>query len=382
MLSPLLLTILMITAGCARFPAWLASTGPTREEVMVTPTGQPRIPVIDITDVVARRSLGRRQRVQFSEVWSTEAVPSYRVGAGDVLEVSVWEAPPAVLFGTAAVDLRTGVATSRAMTFPEQVVNTEGAITVPFAGTIRSAGKETSEIEAEIARRLSRMANQPQVLVRVTRNVTSNATVVGEVASSLRMPLTAKGERLLDAIAAAGGLRQPVGKTTLQLSREGKVLAMPMDTIIRDPRQNIQLRPGDVLTAFFQPLSFTVLGASGKNEEINFEAQGISLAQALARSGGLQESRADARGVFVFRFEEPSVLEAEPSWPVASDGKIPVVYRIDLKDPRTFLNAQNFPVNNKDVIYVANAPSAELQKFLNILSSTIFSVSGVANVSR
>jgi polysaccharide export outer membrane protein len=45
------------------------------------------------------------------------------------------------------------------------------------------------------------------------------------------------------------------------------------------------LQAGDVITSLFQPLHGT--WATGKNEELNFEAQGISLAQALARAGGL-----------------------------------------------------------------------------------------------
>jgi protein involved in polysaccharide export with SLBB domain len=151
-------------------------------------------------------------------------------------------------------------------------------------------------------------ANQPQVLVRVIRNATSNVTVVGEVAASTRMPLTARGERLLDALAAAGGVRQPVGKVTLQLTRGEQVHALALDTIIRDPKQNIALQPGDVVTALFQPLSFIVLGATAKNEELNFEAQGITLAQALARVGGVQDRLADARAVFIFRFEDPRCL--------------------------------------------------------------------------
>jgi len=61
---------------------------------------------------------------------------------------------------------------------------------------------------------------------------------------------------------------------------------------------------------------------------------------------------------------------------------VPVVYRADLKNPATFLVAQNFPVKNKDVLYVSNAPSAELQKFLNILTSSIFSVSSLKNLGK
>jgi polysaccharide export outer membrane protein len=263
------------------------------------------------------------------------------------------------------------------------MVAADGSINMPFAGAVPAAGKSPQQIETVIAKMLAGKANQPQVMVRMIRNVTSNVTVVGEVTQSLRMPLTTKGERLLDALAATGGVRQPVGKMTIQLSRDGQVIAMPMEVIIQDPRQNVVLRPGDVITALYQPLSFTALGASGKNEEVSFEAQGISLAQAIGRIGGLLDSRADAQGVFVFRFEDPAALEANgKAMQLTPEGKAPVVYRVDLRDPRSFLVAQNFPMRNKDVIYIANAPAAELQKFLNILTSSIFSVTSLRSVTR
>lgn len=373
-----------LLSGCATFPDWLSSSGPSREQVVEAPSQVPSaIRLVEVNDAVARRLLDAEKRQLFSETLSGEASPAYVVGPGDVLEVSVWEAPPATLFGTTVLDPRAGAATSRVTTFPEQMVAADGSINVPFAGAVPVAGKSPQSIEAEIARRLTGKANQPQVLVRVTRNATANVTVVGEVGQSLRMPLTAKGERLLDAIAAAGGVRQSVSKVTIQLTRGSQVQTLPLEKVIQNPKENVPLAPGDVVTVLFQPLSFTVLGATGKNEEINFEATGISLAQALARAGGMQDARADARGVFVFRFEEPRVLdEAAKSGPTTPDGKVPVVYQLNMKDPAAFLVAQNFPMRNKDVVYVTNAPSAELQKFLNILTSSIFSVSNLVNLSR
>lgn len=372
-----------LLSGCATFPTWIPSSGPSVAQVVEQDKIDSPIPVVEVTDAVARRVLAAQRADSFAESLSAKAPPGYLVGAGDVLEVSVWEAPPAVLFGAAAVDPRAGLTTTRQTTFPEQIVNADGVINVPFAGTVPVAGKTPQQIEADLVQRLKGKANQPQVLVRVIRNATSNVTVVGEVAASTRMPLTAKGERLLDAIAAAGGVRQPVGKITIQLSRGGKVMAMPLDSVIQDPKQNVYLQPGDVVTALFQPLSFTALGATGKNEEVNFEAQGITLAQALGRMAGVRDAQADARGVFIFRFEEPGVLRADDKpLPQTPEGKVPVVYRVDLKDPRAFLVAQNFPMKNKDVVYVANAPAAELQKFLNILTSSLFSVSSLVNLGK
>ena len=275
------------------------------------------------------------------------------------------------------------MAGTRATTLPDQMVNSEGFISIPFAGKIQAAGQSLQAVEAEIVKRLSGKANQPEVFVRLTRNVSSNATVVGEVTNSTRVPLTPGGERLLDALAAAGGVRQPVNKMTIQITRGENVSAMPLDSIIRDPKQNVVLNRGDVVTAMFQPLSFTALGATGKNEEINFETQGISLAQALARIGGLRDERSDPQGVFIFRFESINAL-TWPKQPVMStaDGKVAVIYRIDLRDPASFFVAQTFQVNNKDLLYVSNAPIAELQKFLNVVFSVTYPVLNAAQAFK
>lgn len=375
---------LLLVSGCATYPDWVASSGPSvaRVESVAPQQNVSGIQVVEVNGEVARRLAALQTRRMFSDTLGTDGQAGYVVGPGDVIEVSIWEAPPAILFGTTTIDPRVGAATTRATTFPEQMVSTAGTIGIPFAGQIPAAGKSPQQIETEVVRRLAGKANQPQVLVRVTRNTTANVTVVGEVASSIRMPLTARGERLLDALAAANGLRQPVNKTTLQITRGTQVHALPADTVIRDPKQNIVLRPGDVITALHQPLSFTVLGATGKNDEVNFEAQGISLAQALARAGGLQDSRADARGVFVFRLESAEALNLGSVPAVTVDGRLPVVYRADLKDPATFFVAQSFPIQNGDVLYISNAPGAELQKFLNILTSSIFSVSSLVNLAQ
>jgi polysaccharide biosynthesis/export protein len=378
-----LLTIALLAglSGCES--GWLAASGPSRSHIVEQKEATARIPVIDVNDEVARKLLLAQAHSSFADALPPGTTsPELVLGPGDVLTVSIWEAAPAVLFGvsSSADAAATGV-TTRSTTFPEQMVAADGTISIPFAGLVKATGKSPHEIAAEIAARLRGKANQPQVLVSVSHNVTSNVTVVGEVTQSLRMPLTAKGERVLDALAAAGGVRQPLGKITIQLSRADQVLTMPLDAIVQDPKQNVILERGDVLAALYQPLSFTALGATGKNDEINFEAQGITLAQALGRINGLQDARSDARGIFIFRFEDRSLVTAGAGpLPTTPEGTVPVVYRLDLKDPRSFLIAQDFPMHNKDVIYVANASSAELQKFLTILSTSIYSIYSVIHI--
>jgi polysaccharide export outer membrane protein len=380
-------------AGCSTFPSYIPAAGPSTEQVVEAPKKQPDsgIQVVELSSEVVRRVQAAQRRNSLTETFGQGAASSYTVGLGDALEISVWEAPPAALFGSSISDSRTGMSTSSRVTvLPEQVVGSNGNVSMPFAGSIQAVGRTTDQIEQEITRRLKPKANDPQVLVRVIRNVSSKVTVVGEVNTSVLMPLSARGERVLDALAAAGGVKQPVGKITVQVTREVRangtrsvrVQSVPLDTIITDPNQNIALHPGDVVTALHLTNSLTVLGATTRNEEINFEAQGITLAQALARAGGLQDIRAHANGVFIFRYEDPAVLGQPAPTRLTADGKAPVVYRVNLRDPATFFAAQGFPMRNRDVMFVANAPAADLQKFLNILSSVVVPTVTLQNLTQ
>ena len=382
-LAPLALALL---SGCAA--DWLPTSGPSAKALETAATSAPDasfIELVDINAAVTRRLSDNDKKQYFSNGFATARDATYVVNPGDVIELSVWEASPALLFGTAPsfAGMSAGSGGSKNTSLPEQMIAKDGYITMPFAGRIKVAGKTLAKIEAEIVDALRGKANYPQVIARLTRNSTTNVTVVGEVNRSIVLPLTPRGERLLDAIAEAGGVKQPIEKTTVQISRNSTVRTMALETVIQDPKQNIRLSPGDVITTFFQPYSFTALGATGKNDEINFVAQGISLTQAMARVGGLQDQRADVKGVFVFRFEEPTALKLAQAPKVANeDGKIPVVYRLDMSDPSAFFVAQSFKVKDKDVIYVANASSVEFSKFLNIMVSVIYPLVNAGNIVK
>lgn len=343
------------------------------------PLANAAISVVPLTQGVAQQLTAADRKKPFSDLFTETDVAGSRIGRGDVLEITLWEAPPAVLFGSAAGLLSGAPVTSNSLSQPGQVVDENGMITVPFAGSIRAADRTPAQIERDIVSRLQGKAHQPQAMVRLVRNQATNVTVVGDVANGGRISLTPKGERLLDILAGAGGVKQAVSKTMIQVARGDRVASMPLETVIRDPLQNIVVQPDDVVTAVYQPYSFSAFGATGSNTELPFEATGINLSQALGRVGGLRDDSADIRGVFIFRMEEPSHLGAflPPNAKTTADGKLPVIYRLDLKDPASFFVAQRFPVRDKDIIYVSNAQMAELRKFMNMVSSMTFSVIGV-----
>ena len=304
------------------------------------------------------------------------------IGVGDSVTVTIWEATAGGLFSAPLAAEKIGAGSNSAM-IPEQVVGRDGGITVPYAGRIHVAGRTPRAVQQIVQKALEGKAIEPQALVSVTRPVSNSVSVGGEVTAGARVPLSVKGDRLLDVLAAAGGVRAPVNETFVELSRGSTTSRMPLLTIISNPSENIYLHANDVLTLVRDPQTFIAYGATGRNAEIPFEADGITLAQALAKAGGLLDERSDPRGVFVFRYEPESVFRAiRPTSPLlAYDRLVPVVYRLNLADPNSLFLEQSFHIANRDLIYVSNSPSTELQKVFAIISGGIGPVGTAASVA-
>jgi polysaccharide export outer membrane protein len=356
-----------VLAGCSALP----TAGPTARDVEhqeVNDNAQ-RFDLVDIDDKVVATLLTQPAESFRTRFKKYGRPPQPKIGVGDSVVVSIWEAAGGGLFGASPTDhVSSG---SRSVTIPEQVVGQDGAISVPFAGRIAVAGRLPVEVQKSVEQRLAEKAIEPQAIVTVTKSVANSVTVTGEVIAGARIPLSAKGDRLLDLIAAAGGARAPVYETFVRLSRDGVTATIPMETLVSDPSENIYAQPGDVLTLVRLPQSYTVFGATGANTQVPFTAEKMTLVEALAKAGGLQDMRADPAGVFLFRFEPPQVVGAlgRPQLGTGPEGSSPVVYRLDLSDAKSYFLAQRFPIEDKDVIYVANADLNELQKFFNLLNT-------------
>lgn len=378
--------MIMALPGCAS----LGASGPEGSKIQSGESKKldgAQIALVDLTDAVAHRLIASRHGTTFAQAFGDGPAGVQVIGAGDTLDISIWEAPPAALFGavggTMAISSLPMLTpeTVQNSSLPAQMVTEDGTIRIPFVGIVHAAGLTTQQLERAIVARLTGKAHLPQVMVRVTGNRSASVTVVGDVRTNAPIPLTAKGERVLDALAIAGGVSQPTGKVMLRLTRGNRSVSEPLESILLDPTQNIRLFPGDVLTALYQPYTFTALGAVASNAEVPFEGTGLTLAQALGRVGGLLDNRASRRGVFIFRLEDPVLMDpaALNGRRLTPDGRLPVIYKLDLSDPGSFFVAQSFPIRNGDVLYVSNAPLADLQKFVSIVSSMAYSIIGISN---
>src|SRR6266478_3328738 len=284
-----------------------------------------------------------------------------RFGVGDVLGITIFEAGAGGLFIPAETAVRQG----NYVTLPNQEVDVQGNISVPYAGPIRAQGRTAIELQAAIVDALKDIALKPQAVVSLVTQRASSFSVLGEVRGAGRYPALPSGERILEAIARAGGLTFPGNESWVVFERDKRRVLVPFGAIVDIPTNNIFVRPNDIIYVYREPQTFLAFGASGRQGQIPFEAWRVSLAEAVAKANGLTDIQADPGSVFLYR-GEPRDVAVELGVDVSRfEGPIvPVIYNLNLRDPAGYFLASKFEIRNKDVIYVSNAVSVEASKFL------------------
>lgn len=373
----LFLVIISLFSGCSSF---FPQVGPTTHSILHS--SNPYITLVELNPQLTSifQQFVNNYETQIEYFFSKKYVPV--IGTGDILEITIYETPPAVLFNVAIIS---GSGSTQGFAVPPQIVDDEGYITVPFIGRVLAKGKRPEELGEEIRKHLINKANNPYVVVKILSFNSSYVSVFGEVRESRKVPLTYTNTTLIDVLSSVGGVTSPVNKTLVQIDRNGQKLVIPLELVIKNPRYNINLAPGDIVTVYYKSQNAVFLGATEKNVDLEFEALGISLAQALGRVGGLKEDVAHAKGVFIFRFEDREILEkADISYKAYTkkDEKVPVVYTVDMTKPESLFVLKNFTLKDGDIVYIATAPSVQLHRFLSFVSSAIQPVFMIERMSR
>lgn len=366
-------------AGCAAMP----STGPTAAAIVHA--AQPHDPQrpFELIDLDAARitTLARFRPPRLSARFpDRRPSPVQTIGVGDAIQVTIFEAGTGGLFTASAGQLGGG---SKNVTLPTQAVEADGTIGIPFAGRIRAAGRTPAQVAQAIEGALTGRALDPQAVVSIQQGRSGLVTVTGQVGAANRVPLSPQGDRLLDVLANAGGPSGNPNELFVQLTRGPSTAVSPLRAIIEAPTENVFVWPNDTIFVYREPQVFTAFGATGQSGNFPFEYERMTLAEAIGAASGLNDQRADPAGVFVYRLERRDAVCALLAYaPCEIPGElVPVVYRLDLRDPEGLFHARQMLVRNKDIVYVANSEVAELRKFLSLVGTVMSGVrSGAALV--
>jgi polysaccharide export outer membrane protein len=305
--------------------------------------------------------------------------PEIKFGIGDVVSVTIFEAAAGGLF----IPIEAGVRPGNFVNLPNQPIDTHGNITIPYAGGIRAAGRTPSQVQATIVNALKGRAIDPQAVVALVSQNTSLISVVGEVNNSGnavagRVPAMPAGERILDYITRAGGIKDQGQDSWVVLERQGRRATVPFGSLIYEPGNNIWGWPGDTIYVYREPQTFLAFGASGQQGQFNFGAWRITLAEAIGIAGGLLDIQSDPGSVYLYRREPRELAEKLGVDCSRYEGPtVPIVYQVSFKDPGGYFLATKVQMHNKDVVFAANAQAVEASKFLSLVNQVVATSAGV-----
>lgn len=364
-----LLAIGIIAGGCSIMPA-SGPAGPDVREGQHNPESLPFAtvkitpPVISVLAASAPE-LGKAFR-------DTRPPKAIVFGIGDVVSVTIFEAAAGGLF----IPSEAGVRPGNFVNLPNQSVDNNGNISVPYGGQVRAAGRTPQQVQDEIVNVLKNRAIEPQAVVATVDQRTSLVSVLGDVNTPSRFPANAAGEHILDTITRAGGPKSQGYDTWVMLERNRRREIVPFGALVYEPRLNdIWTHPNDTIYLYREPQTFVAFGASGQQGEFNFGAWRISLAEGLAKAGGLNDNQAEPASVFLYRGETREVakelgIDCSPfQGPI-----IPVVYVLNLRDPAGFFLATKLQMRNKDVVFASNATvvdAAKAMQFFRLVVATV-----------
>jgi polysaccharide biosynthesis/export protein len=293
-------------------------------------------------------------------------------GIGDVIDITIFEAAAGGLF----IPLEAGVRPGNFVSLPPQIVDNNGNITVPYAGLVKAVGRTNVQVQNDIIEKIKNRAIEPQVIVSLEQQRTSLVSVIGAVTTPLRFAVPASGaqDRVLDAITRAGGISGAGYLSWVMLERGGKRATVPFENLVMEPKNNIYVLPGDRIYVYQEDQKFISFGAVGitttiSQTEILFGAWRLNLAEALGKTGGMDNFAADPGAVFLYRQEPREVAQLLGADMTKFEGPlVPVIFWVNFRDPGAYFLATRFQMRNDDILFVANAASVESGKFLSYVA--------------
>lgn len=258
---------------------------------------------------------------------------SYRIGPTDVLYVTVWDHP----------ELTTPSGTQQQIDANGRVVKPDGKLFFPYVGNVQAEGLTVEEFRDELARRLAVYIDDPQLDVSVLRYASQTIYLSGALRNSAPIKLTSTPLTLAEALGQAGVESEQADLSSVKLVRKGREYALDVYRLNRDTSylNQIYLRDQDAIHVNYNDSKKVfIMGEVRNPTALNYRADRISLSEALATVGGLNQSSANGRSIYVIR----GVSDQETA--------VAHVYQLDGRSPTGFILANRFPLEAQDIVYV------------------------------
>lgn len=259
------------------------------------------------------------------------------------------------------------------------IVSSSGTIFVPYVGDVVVNGLTADGARQRIQYELAPIAPDAQVQLISTPGVSNSVSVVGGVGAPGSYPLPTRDTSILSVIATAGGIKDSLRNPVVSLQRGSTTYSIPAKDLFDSPAKNARLHGDDKIIVQQDERAFTALGASGSESLIYFPKEYVTALEAMSLMGGLNDDRADPKGILVLReYAASDVVPEGQNGPNMQQ----VIFSLDLTSADGLFAARNFLINPNDTVLATESPVVAIRTVLSLFGAALGTTAQVANTAN
>ena len=284
------------------------------------------------------------------------------IRTGDTIDLVIWDNQEnSLLTGTAQQNVALdGI-----------IVSPSGTIFVPYIDDVRVAGSTPDAARRSIEEQLRQVIPDPQVQLSVTSGPDNSVDAVRGFGAPGTYPLPNRNYSILSLISVAGGISPDLENPLVRVVRGSQSFEIRADTLFERASANVILRGGDQIIVEEDERYFVALGATGNETIVPFTQESINAIEALALVNGINDTRANPKGILILRDYSRRDLRTDGTGPDNTQ----MVFAIDLTSADAIFAARKFEINPGDLVLATESAVSSVRTVFGLIGSVV----GVSN---
>lgn len=281
----------------------------------------------------------------------------YRIAPGDILAINLVGYP----------DMNASSSSGNTPNASGYPVDQQGFVQYPLVGRVKASGMSVPQFTASLQNKLQRYLKYSDPQVKIINYRGNKFFIDGEVKQPGEFAIEDAPVSLYSAISMAGGATETGDSNSIVLNRNGRNYNIGLQDLrqIGASGNQIYIQDGDSIHINSQSRNRVyVLGEFGQVEPVPILEQGLSLAQVLGESKGLDSFTANAAKVYVVR-DNPEYQRTN-------------IYYVDMQTITNFAIANRFEMQPNDILYV---DPTGLTRWNRVISAILPSTSAINTLS-
>ena len=287
------------------------------------------------------------------------------IEAGDTVSLIVWDNDETSLLSTPSQNV---------ITMPSLKVSSKGTVFLPYADEVYIAKMTPDEARRAIQDKLLTIIPSAQVQLQFASGSNNSVELVSGVAKPGVIPLLDRNTTLTTILALGGGIPTGVPNPQINLSRDGKLYRVSVDTLLSNPSLDTTMRGGDKV--FIEPDKryFLSLGAAGKEAVVNFPRDRVTALDAMSLIGGVNQTSANPKGILILRNYPDSAVRSDSSGP----SRDRMIFALDLTTADGLFSAGEFGIQDRDLVLVTQSDLVNTKTIFGLIGS-VFGLSNTVD---